>query len=179
MLLSVKKVLNSNDTFTLGLDKIGKELLLVSVSKKNEKQIIPCYWRLKFENDCPPLEIGISPYSGDIINITCFITSIDFGHFGPNLLFISNKSIQVDTKIFTKANDFNDNNGTVKFFLNDKNLFCIFCDNSCDCKVVVKDQLGIIIDNMNTMVGFALYNLSQEQISIINSLKLYQQEWRE
>lgn len=172
MMLSVKKILNSNDAFVLDLDKIGEELLLVSVSQKNERQIIPCYWRMKFENDCPPLEFGISPYSGDIINITCFITSIDFKHLNFNLSFVSNKIIQVDTKMFTKVNDFNDNNGTVKFFLNDKNLFCMFCDDSCDCKVVVKDQLGFIIDNMNKMIGFVLYNLSQEQISTINSLNL-------
>ena len=37
--------------------------------------------------------------------------------------------------------------------------------------VVVKGQIGFIVDDMDKMIGFALYNLSQYQISMINSLK--------
>ncbi len=170
MLLSVKKILMSNEEFIFGLDKVGDGLILVSVTEPSKNQIIPCYWRLKSEIGCPPLEIGISQYAGDIINITCFITSITFSKPDFILPVDLNKSIQVDTKIFTKVNDFNDNNGITKFFLYDKTLLCMFCDNLYDCKVVVKNQLGFIIDNMNNMVGFALYNLSHEQILMVNSL---------
>lgn len=171
MLLSVNNILNNYNSFTFDLEKIGKEMMMVSVSEKNKSKVIPCYWRLKFENNCPPLEIGISPYSGDVINITCFITSDDFRHINLNFSVVSDKSIQVDTRIFSKANDFNDNDGTVKFFLEGKNLFCVFGDGSCNCKVVVKGQIGFIVDDMDKMIGFALYDLSQYQISMINSLK--------
>ena len=108
MLLSVNNILNNYNSFTFDLEKIGKEMMMVSVSEKNKSKVIPCYWRLKFENNCPPLEIGISPYSGDVINITCFITSDDFRHINLNFSVVSDKSIQVDTRIFSKANDFNE-----------------------------------------------------------------------
>lgn len=98
---------------------------------------------MKFENNCPPLEIGISPYSGDVINITCFITSDDFRHINLNFSVVSDKSIQVDTRIFSKANDFNDNDGTVKFFWRAKIYFVYLVMVHAIVKLWLKVRLAL------------------------------------
>ena len=61
MLLSVNNILNNYNSFTFDLEKIGKEMMMVSVSEKNKSKVIPCYWRLKFENNCCLLYTSPSP----------------------------------------------------------------------------------------------------------------------
>lgn len=154
----------------VSLEKVVDDLLMISIINDLQNYEIPSYWRLTKVVNIPPLEIGINCKSNFLASITFFIDSTCKAVYEKANVIVERGNVLIDTSIFSHTNEFIDVFQSYSFQLKNNGLYCFF-DNSTCLKCSYKtDKLEIFIDSEMQIIGFAISELSSEQINLIKSV---------
>ena len=80
------------------------------------------------------------------------------------------RNVLVDTTIFTKVNDFVDVFQGYEIDIQGDKLICMFGKADEPIQSYRNDRFEIYLDSSNKVIGFAVCDLAEEEIDIINSL---------
>lgn len=167
----IRKNVDSKETkMNICFDKVADDLLMISITNQMLYDGILSYWRLTKVKEMPPLEIGIECKNGCIISTTFFM---DMSCIKKQESFDIHKNkgnVLVDTTIFTKVNDFVDVFQGYEIDIQKGKLICIFGEGDEFIQSYQNDRFEIYVDSLNQVIGFALCDLSEEEINTINSL---------
>ena len=167
----IKKSIDSKKTkMDIYFEKVADDLLMISITNQMQYDGILSYWRLTKVTQMPPLEIGIECKNGCVISTTFFMDmscvkkqeSIDIHRNKGNVL--------VDTTMFTKVNDFVDVYQGYEIDIQDDKLICMFGKVDELIQAYRNDRFEIYVDSSNQIIGFAVCDLGEAEIDIINSL---------
>lgn len=167
----VKKNINSEETkVEVIFEKVVDDLLVISITNSIQNDGILSYWRLIKVIGIPPLEIGIDCKSGGVVSIT-FYMDVSYIKEQESLNVHTGKgNILVDTNIFQKVNDYIDINQGYNVDIQANKLICVFEGVDEFKQSYRNERFEIYLNSRDQIVGFALYDLTEEEIGTINSL---------
>lgn len=171
VMLSVKHVTRFKCKFDISYIKFAGGMIEISVNNMSDICEAPCRWYLSKGCGMPPLSVHIDDYNGRIVSISAFKTkSMTPMPFVPPVIS-QNRDVIVDRSIFKKANG-----GTFGFkgyslFKHEGNLVCLFEDEQEPVKSYRNGRFELLIDNCNQIVGFSICDLTEEEITMLNSLE--------
>lgn len=151
-------------------EKVVDDLLMISIINGFQNDEILCYWRLTKVAGIPPLEIGINCKSNYLASITFYIDSTYKAEHDSDNIVVQRGNVLVDTSIFTHTNEYFDICQSYSVQLKNDVLHCLFENATCFKYSYKTDKLEIFVDSEKRIVGFAICDLSSEQIDMIKSL---------
>lgn len=170
MYLNKKSVDSKKTEMDIHFEKVADDLLMISITNQMHYEGILSYWRLTKVTNNPPLEIGIECRYGRVISITLFA---DVSYVKRQKTIDTHKNmgnVLIDTAIFTKINDYVDVFQGYEIDIQENELICMFGKVNGVVQSYRNDRLEIYVDCLNQVIGFAVCDLSEEEISKINSL---------
>lgn len=167
----VKKNINSEEKkVDVIFEKVVDDLLVISITNSIQNDGILSYWRLIKVIGIPPLEIGIDCKSGGVVSITFYMDGSYIKEQESLNVHTSKGNVLVDTNIFQKVNDYIDINQGYKVDIQANKLICVFEGVDEFKQSYRNERFEIYLDSRDQIVGFALCDLSEEEIGTINSL---------
>jgi hypothetical protein len=172
MYLTKTGVLDSKLIIDISFEQVADDLLLVRIVNRAQ-QGIPSYWRLTNAVDIPPLELGVDCQEGYISDITVFVDGLDIKD-GEKINTPLPKlfgNVLVDTSIFKKVFDIVDVNDTFDVYIYKDKLICLFEKTKEITETVKVDRVEMYIDCSEQIVGFAICDLTETEIYLLNIIK--------
>lgn len=169
---------NSNllSSSEVSFEKIGEKFVLININNNyNHKDILsdsPYYWRLVTEDNNPPLEISLNIETGQIQEITFFISEENFRHqveFSCNVFL--EKTI-FHTDLFKRYNYYNDFKGEYSVFLRNNSLCCYFNNEKPISIINQNKHISYFLNNQKYLVGFSINNLNNSYLNVLSDSKL-------
>lgn len=152
-------------------EQIATDLIMLSIDNDIDNQTVICsYWRLKGNGGNPPLEIGIDTTSGTIKQIIIFIDTDCIESFEVGEICKVKGNVLVDTGIFVKQNDYVNVEGSYFVTIIGGKLFCRFCEEFNANKIILNGDIEIYLDNNEQIIGFAVDNLPESSLKMIEML---------
>lgn len=167
----VKKNIDSKKTkVDICFEKVVEDLLMISIIYDMDNHESLSYWRLTNVVGMPPLEIGIDCTNGRIINITFYMDMQCINVQEISKVQMKKGNITVDTQIFTKLNDYKDIYKDYKISIQGNKLICIFGGADEFIESYCNDRIEIYLNFLKEVAGFAVCDLDEEEINMINSI---------
>ena len=153
-------------------EKVVDDLLMISIDNDTtDQKTIFSYWRLIGTGVNPPMEIGINTTTGKIKSITLFVDPDYFAEISFSSQNYEEGNIVLNSDIFNKENDYIDIKGNYSVSLDNGKFICVFCEK-CEIKdIIMNGSISFFLNNNDELSGFAISNLREDDINLINSLK--------
>ena len=172
MYLSKISVSKTETNTQVEFEKVADDLLMISINNDTaDSKTIFSYWRLVGTGANPPMEIGINTTTGKIKSITLFVDSDCFSNISCSSQNYEDGNIILDSDIFSKENDYIDIEENYSVSLDAEKFICIFCEQYETKSIIADGSIEFFLNHNDELIGFAINNLSEEEINIIKSLK--------
>ena len=171
VMLSVKNLNRTKNKFDISFIKYSDNLIWLSVENTSYKCDAPFYWHITKGCGMPILTIDVDSHNGRIVSISAFKTkSMTPMHFVPPVIS-QNIDVIVDMGVFEGVNGCIDGLKGYSMFKHEGNLVCLFEDEQEPVKSYRNGRFELLIDNCNQIVGFSICDLTEEEITMLNSLE--------
>lgn len=170
MVLIKKDIVEETKT-EICFEKIVDDLIMISITNELPFDSIPSYWRLTKVTGIPPLEIGIDCKSHCLASITFYLDSTMIVEWPEIKVDVANGNVVIDeSPRFQHKNDFIDISGNYRICLQKNKLLCFFADSPEIKQAYRTDRIEVYVDMMNNIMGFAVCDLSVQEINMVKSI---------
>lgn len=154
----------------VNFEKVVDDLLMISIINEPQNDNVLSYWRLTKVQGIPPLEIGINSKNNYLASITFYIDSTYIVEHDRVNVIVEEGNVLVDSSIFTHINEYIDIYHNYSVQIQNDRLVCFFENVSTPMQAYRNNRLEVYIDAERKIIGFAICDLTDEQMDMINSL---------
>ena len=172
--VKLNKTYNSDSNIIKYFEKVSETLILFNITVKSDSVKLnsrPIHFRYDF-GDFPPLDISFDSESGLLREITIFINEINIGSYYE----IREKDL-INLKGFPsftfdrieKHEYYYDEVCKIEIYLSDLSLFVCISDKEIQKKIIVNEDLDILLNAGDEFAGFAVNLLSIDDLKFLKS----------
>lgn len=169
--IKIRKLYNVESYSIRSFESVSDELILINLDLKSDSLNLdsrPFHYRYDF-GDFPPLDISFDSETGLLKEITLFVNKSDLSYKNQEEKFellCSEGYPCANTDFLIKHDYYYDEICKMKLSISDSSLSVNQSDRLIHKKIVVNEDLNILIDDSEEIVGLVINNLSAENITL-------------
>lgn len=171
MAIQIDKTYNLNSRIIKYLEKVSENLILFTIEVEADTLMLdsrPLHWRYDF-GDFPPLDISFDSETGLIKEITIFINkeNIRYGYMTEDVNLMNLKGFpSISLDVLEKHKYYYDEVCEMEIYLSDSTLSISRLGRIVHKKLLVNEELTILLDEENKFVGLRINNLSIDNVEL-------------
>lgn len=172
--VQLNKTYNFNSNIIKCFEKVSETLILFNITVKNDSVKLvsrPIHFRYDF-GDFPPLDISFDSESGLLREITIFINEINIKSFYKmqEIALINLKGFPSFTfDRIEKHEYYYDEVCQMEIYLSALSLFVCISDKEIHTKIIVNEELDILLNVEDEFIGFVVNHLSINDVEFLKN----------